>query len=114
MGLRYSVFIDSDHHKGATFGCAYCKTHLSSSTLVISKDYRGKTGDAYLMDKVVNIIQGKKVHRQMITGRYLVSDIMCHQCGHCVGWKYHKSDVKNQKYKEGKYILEVALIAQCK
>lgn len=50
----------------------------------------------------------------MITGKYLVSDICCHQCGNAVGWKYHHSDVKAQKYKEGKYILELATIVRCK
>lgn len=50
----------------------------------------------------------------MITGKYLVSDISCHQCGNLVGWKYHLSEVKNQKYKEGKYILELQTIVKCK
>jgi len=62
----------------------------------------------------VNITQGTKQYRHMITGKYLVSDISCHQCGNLVGWKYHLSEVKNQKYKEGKYILELQTIVKCK
>ncbi len=62
----------------------------------------------------VNIVQGTKQLRDMITGKYLVSDIRCHQCGNLVGWKYHHSEVKNQKYKEGKYILELQTIVRCK
>ncbi len=62
----------------------------------------------------VNIVQGTKQLRDMITGKYLVGDIRCHQCGNLVGWKYHHSEVKNQKYKEGKYILELQTIVRCK
>jgi hypothetical protein len=114
MGLRYSTYIDSEVTQGTTYGCGGCRTHLSTSCLILSKDYRGQTGDAYLMDQVVNIVQGEKEYREMTTGKYLVSDIMCHQCGHRVGWKYHSADAKNQKYKEGRYILEVNTIVNCK
>ncbi|ODQ62158.1 hypothetical protein WICANDRAFT_87366 [Wickerhamomyces anomalus NRRL Y-366-8] len=114
MGLRYSTHIDSDGKTAITYGCCYCRTHLSSSSLIMSKDYRGRTGDAFLMEKVVNIVQGTKQLRDMMTGKYLVSDIRCHQCGNLVGWKYHHSEVKNQKYKEGKYILELQTIVRCK
>lgn len=114
MGLRYSTHIDSKRTSATTYGCSGCRTHLSTSQLVLSKDYRGQTGDAYLMDKVVNVKQGEPDMRTMLTGRYLVSDIMCHQCGHRVGWKYHHTDAKNQKFKEGRYILEVNTIVKCK
>lgn len=52
MGLRYSTYIDSDGTTAVTYGCSCCRTHLSSSSLILSKDYRGRTGDAFLMDKV--------------------------------------------------------------
>lgn len=114
MGIRYSTYIDSELTKATTYGCSECRTHLSTSSLIISKDYRGKTGDAYLMDKVVNVVQGDREFREMTTGRYLVSDTLCHQCGHRVGWKYHHTDTKSQKFKEGRYILEVGTIVKCK
>ncbi|CEP25246.1 MOH1 [Cyberlindnera jadinii] len=114
MGIRYSTYIDSEKTQATTFGCSGCRTHLSTSGLILSKDYRGHTGDAYLMDQVVNVTLGRREFRTMITGRYLVSDIMCHQCGHRVGWKYHQTDEKNQKFKEGRYILEVNTIVKCK
>ncbi|CCH42256.1 hypothetical protein BN7_1800 [Wickerhamomyces ciferrii] len=113
MGFRYSTYIDSDGVTAFTYGCGGCRTHLSSSNLILSRDYRGRTGDAYLMDKVVNIVQGSKQIRQMITGAYLVSDIRCHQCKNLVGWKYHHTDSRDQKYKEGKYILELQTIVKC-
>ena len=48
----------------------------------------------------------------MTTGMHLVSDIFCLGCGKCVGWKYWKASENSQKYKEGKVILERALIVR--
>lgn len=107
------------HHKESTspqfitYGCRRCRTHLSSSTQVMSKDYRGKTGDAYLMTKVVNVIEGSIETRPMITGDYVVCDILCHWCKSLLGWKYLESERKDQRYKEGKYILELQTICRC-
>lgn len=78
----------------------------------MSKDYRGTTGDAYLMNKVVNIVEGDRETRCMITGCYVVCDIVCHMCKNLVGWKYLESERKDQRYKEGKYILELQTICK--
>ncbi|QLQ79016.1 hypothetical protein HG537_0B03630 [Torulaspora globosa] len=104
---------DVSNSKFVTYGCRRCRTHLSSSTQIMSKDYRGKTGDAYLMTKVVNVIEGSVETRPMITGDYLVCDILCHWCKSLLGWKYLESERKDQRYKEGKYILEVQTICRC-
>lgn len=123
MGLGYSVYIENPcvnllgvkrkHQKFTIYGCGRCKTHLSSSGQVMSKDYRGKTGDAFLMRKVVNVSEGPKETRYMITGRYVVCDIYCHTCKKLVGWRYLISERRDQEYKEGKYILELEPITEC-
>ncbi|CCF56357.1 hypothetical protein KAFR_0B00580 [Kazachstania africana CBS 2517] len=99
--------------KFITYGCRHCRTHLSSSVQIISKDYRGRTGDAYLMSSVLNVIEDKVETRSMLTGEYLVCDILCHLCKKLIGWKYLRSDNKDQNYKEGKYILELQEICKC-
>lgn len=96
-----------------TYGCRRCRTHLSSSSHVISKAYRGKTGTAYLLEEVLNVLEGKVETRPMLTGDYVVCDILCHWCKSVVGWKYLKSERKDQRYKEGKFILEVKTICKC-
>ncbi|CAL9734529.1 hypothetical protein MOSE0_F01266 [Monosporozyma servazzii] len=96
-----------------TYGCRYCRTHLSSSFQIISKDYRGKTGDAYLISDVCNVLEDKIETRSMLTGDYLVCDIVCTLCHKTLGWKYLKSERQEQHYKEGKYILEVETICRC-
>ncbi|KAF6147067.1 hypothetical protein GIB67_036786 [Kingdonia uniflora] len=54
----------------------------------------------------VNVTVGKKEERMMMTGMHTVADIFCVCCGSIVGWKYESAQEKNQKYKEGKFILE--------
>ena len=48
----------------------------------------------------------------MTTGMHQVSDIFCLGCSTCVGWRYWKASENSQKYKEGKLILERALIVR--
>lgn len=109
-------FNPSSHKKPkhfVTYGCRCCRTHLSASNQIMSKNYRGKTGDAYLMSKVINITEGKVETRPMITGDYIVCDILCHWCKSLLGWKYLNSSMPDQQYKEGKYILELETICVC-
>jgi len=54
----------------------------------------------------VNVYAGKKEDRMMMTGMHTVVDIYCVKCGSYVGWKYEFAFEKNQKYKEGKSVLE--------
>jgi hypothetical protein len=50
------------------------------------------------------------MERNMTTGRHIVRDITCRQCGDTVGWKYDKAYEPSEKYKEGKFILESELL----
>ncbi|TVU45556.1 hypothetical protein EJB05_05045 [Eragrostis curvula] len=54
----------------------------------------------------VNVTNGVKEDRLMMTGMHTVSDIFCVGCGSIVGWKYVAAHEKTQRYKEGKFILE--------
>lgn len=106
MGLAYNVYLNSDK----IFGCKHCKTHLASHDAIISRNFRGQHGKAYLFNAVVNISQAEAVERNMTTGRHVVRDINCRQCKETVGWKYDKAFEASEKYKEGKYILEAELL----
>ncbi|KAA0045036.1 protein yippee-like [Cucumis melo var. makuwa] len=55
----------------------------------------------------VNVSVGEQEERMMITGLHTVVDIFCVGCGSIIGWKYEVAYDKSQKYKEGKYILEM-------
>lgn len=106
MGLSYNVYLNSNK----IFGCKACKAHLADYNDIVSRDFRGQHGKAFLFNSVVNIIQSEAVERSMTTGRHVVRDIACRQCKETVGWKYDKAYESGQKYKEGKYILEEELL----
>lgn len=105
---RYSSY--NVNGKAITYGCGSCLTHVCSSSLIISDKYNGSTGQALLIYDVVNAQLGAPRVRRMTTGVYTVADLLCSQCGKYLGWKYLKSSDEDQKFKEGRYILEVALI----
>ncbi|EAW23951.1 Yippee zinc-binding protein, putative [Aspergillus udagawae] len=106
MGLAYNVYLTSNK----IFGCKKCKTHLADYNDIISRNFRGQHGKAYLFNTVVNVTHSEAVERNMTTGRHIVRDIFCRQCAELVGWKYDKAYEASEKYKEGKFILEEELL----
>ncbi|MED6122492.1 hypothetical protein PIB30_040404 [Stylosanthes scabra] len=65
-----------------------------------------RRGRAYLFSNVVNITLGPQEERLMMSGLHTVEDIFCCCCGQILGWKYVVAHDKNQRYKEGKSVLE--------
>ncbi|KAJ0980114.1 hypothetical protein J5N97_008369 [Dioscorea zingiberensis] len=89
------------------YKCSRCKAHSASHDAIMSKDFHGSYGPAYLFKSVVNICLGPIEERQLSTGLHIVNDIYCCSCQQLLGWRYEKAYEENQKYKEGKYILEI-------
>ncbi|KAJ8446938.1 hypothetical protein Cgig2_026436 [Carnegiea gigantea] len=55
---------------------------------------------------LVNVSVGPEEDRLMMSGMHTVADIFCCSCGQLLGWKYMVARDKNQKFKEGKVVLE--------
>ncbi|RMX73459.1 hypothetical protein D0869_13582 [Hortaea werneckii] len=108
MGLAYNVYLNAKR----IYGCKTCKTHLADHDEIISRNFRGQHGKAYLFNAVVNTISGEAGERNMTTGRHIVRDVACRQCKEVVGWKYDRAYEPSEKYKEGKFILEQELLCQ--
>lgn len=53
-----------------------------------------------------------KMQRMLITGLHKVADIRCATCDNVLGWKYERAYEESQIYKEGKYVLEKALLCE--
>ncbi|CAN6285361.1 unnamed protein product [Urochloa humidicola] len=104
MGL---LFVERLEGEGV-FRCRRCRVDAASKDAIISRDFYGSTGRAYLFDHVVNICLGPNEDRLLVTGLHTVNDIYCSCCQQILGWRYEKAYDKSQKYKEGKYILERA------
>lgn len=52
------------------------------------------------------------VFKVMLTGRHFVRDVECKKCAAKLGWMYEFACDDTQRYKEGRYILERALISE--
>jgi len=89
------------------YQCRSCQTHFTSYDKIISKGFTGRLGRAILVRDVQNIKIGIPCDRMLVTGIHTVADIKCAGCDTNIGWKYLAAFESSQKYKSGKYILEL-------
>lgn len=102
-----------DHIGGSRlFSCASCDTILTNRSELISTRFTGATGRAFLFNKVVNLNYSEVQDRVMLTGRHMVRDVSCKNCDSKLGWIYEFATEDNQRYKEGRVILERALVTE--
>ncbi|KAL1410935.1 hypothetical protein Q8F55_001878 [Vanrija albida] len=103
------------HHVPAdkpVFSCAKCSEVLALQDELVSKAFMGRSGRAYLMNSTINTRLGKREERKLMTGKHTVADLHCASCGQELGWMYIKAPNGEQRYKEGRYILEDAQIVK--
>lgn len=61
---------------------------------------------------MVNLNYSEVQDRVMLTGRHMVRDVSCKNCDAKLGWVYEFATEENQRYKEGRVILERALVTE--
>ncbi|CAO2631033.1 Protein yippee-like 1 [Lemmus lemmus] len=81
---------------------------LTSKGSFMYMSFQGSQGRAYLFNSVVNVGCGPAEERVLLTGLHAVADIYCENCKTTLGWKYEHAFESSQKYKEGKFIIELA------
>uniref|UniRef100_A0A915IMQ3 Protein yippee-like n=1 Tax=Romanomermis culicivorax TaxID=13658 RepID=A0A915IMQ3_ROMCU len=101
-------------HLGGTrmFLCAHCDTYLTNRSELVSTRFTGATGRAFLFNRVVNLEMSEMQDRMMLTGRHMVRDVSCKKCKTKLGWMYEFATDDTQRYKEGRVILERALVTE--
>eukprot|EP00400_MALV-I_sp_L67-5_P000872 gene872-785_t len=107
MGIFFKKYL---HTEGRYVCCSNCGTHFALCRDLLSTNFRGRTGAAMLFDKVVNVTTGPPEDSVMTTGLHTIRIIYCLDCHENVGWKYEVAFEDDQKYKEGRYILEEGLL----
>lgn len=116
MGLKHTDFFESTSYEAGDtqiIVCCECLSHLCLSNLVLSDKFRGLSGEAYLVDKLINVQpEDKAQETSMITGVYLINKVRCLQCYTTLGWFYKKSFNYSESYKEGKYVIEKKYIRE--
>eukprot|EP01103_Thecamoeba_quadrilineata_P003825 TRINITY_DN13563_c0_g1_i1.p1 TRINITY_DN13563_c0_g1~~TRINITY_DN13563_c0_g1_i1.p1 ORF type:complete len:112 (+),score=4.91 TRINITY_DN13563_c0_g1_i1:56-391(+) len=104
MGILFQTYLS-----GQVYTCRKCNVHLAHcGDNIISKQFQGRQGKAYLFNSCVNTYSGPEEDRFLITGLHTVADIHCISCQEYLGWKYEQAYEESQKYKVGKFIIEKA------
>lgn len=106
VSKTFRQYLPSQCHR--TYSCVHCRAHLANHDELISKSFQGSQGRAYLFNSVVNVGCGPAEERVLLTGLHAVADIFCDCCKTTLGWKYEHAFESSQKYKEGKFIIELA------
>lgn len=65
-----------------------------------------------LFSFIVLLLYSEVQDRVMLTGRHMVRDVSCKNCDTKLGWIYEFATEENQRYKEGRVILERALVTE--
>lgn len=116
MGLKHTEFFENNSYEAGDtqiIVCNECSSHLCLSSLVLLDKFWGSSGEAYLVDKLINIQpDGMDQETKMKTGVYLINKISCQQCFTNLGWLYKKLYSYSESYKEGKFVIEKKFIRQ--
>ncbi|CAD6190691.1 unnamed protein product [Caenorhabditis auriculariae] len=96
----------------AVYSCEKCGNYLSNGSEVLSTNFTGVTGQAYLFRRVANLRLGEIDVREMITGKHHVRDAFCVCCEAKLGWMYEFAWNDSERYKEGAITLERKLISK--
>ncbi|MGH0179871.1 UNVERIFIED_CONTAM: hypothetical protein FKN15_013986 [Acipenser sinensis] len=111
-----------------TYSCIHCRAHLANHDELISKvvKFLGNPHIQFVLKVLgqvkcngclkherdtaarVNVGCGPAEERVLLTGLHAVADIYCENCKTTLGWKYEHAFESSQKYKEGKFIIELA------
>lgn len=114
MGLKCTNYFENSKYESPNIQiitCKGCSSHLCLSNLILSDNFNGASGPAYLVDNLINIeFNLNSEETQMKTGLYKINKIKCHQCKNPLGWFYKKSYSYSENYKEGKFVIEKSFI----
>ncbi|KAF1655279.1 Protein yippee-like 1, partial [Eudyptes chrysocome] len=91
-----------------TYSCIHCRAHLANHDELISKASVNVEQFLFFFFFRVNVGCGPAEERVLLTGLHAVADIYCENCKTTLGWKYEHAFESSQKYKEGKFIIELA------
>ncbi|XP_051149294.1 protein yippee-like At4g27745 [Andrographis paniculata] len=89
-----------------SYSCYRCRTHVALHDHLISTDFQGPKGCAFLFSSAFNVRLGKREYPQMMTGLFMVADVHCDDCHNVSGWRYLIAVEDSHKYKEGKFVIE--------
>ncbi|PCH44616.1 hypothetical protein WOLCODRAFT_53856, partial [Wolfiporia cocos MD-104 SS10] len=72
--------------------------------------FRGYKGKAALYTQVSNVALGPSSILLMDTGAHTIREFSCMQCASYLGWMIVRAHEAPERWKEGHYLLELALL----
>ncbi|KAF4665177.1 hypothetical protein FOZ61_000136 [Perkinsus olseni] len=101
-----------------TFYCGVCKSPVLVNCAIMSDNYHGGRGPAFLVDWVLRRVVVEETlayTTTFTTGRYVVCDVKCGTCKFLLGKKYLASMDPANSFKAGKFLIEQAAlyVPQC-
>ena len=107
MPIRFVQYPNND----ICYRCKNCYIPLLEESAVLARDYVCD-GQAYLVEKVLNVEKALLLQRNMISGRYRVWDIYCKSCRTIVGWTYHSAEDEKNNYKIGRSVISLCRLVK--
>uniref|UniRef100_A0A914QIU2 Yippee domain-containing protein n=1 Tax=Panagrolaimus davidi TaxID=227884 RepID=A0A914QIU2_9BILA len=108
-----STELSSDNDKKLkNYHCEKCQSYLTTEQQIASSLFNGALGSAILYSKIENVKHGETYETNLMTGKHFVKDVYCKKCNRKLGWFYESAAEEEQKYKEGKTVLEKVLLQE--
>ncbi|KAL7421397.1 hypothetical protein Q5752_004282 [Cryptotrichosporon argae] len=92
--------------------CVGCAVPVALQDECVSKSFTGRSGRCFLFNTTVNTDIGEPEERKLLTGEHTVADLRCAVCAATLGWYYVRAPTAEQRYKEGRYVLECQYVAK--
>merc|ERR1712232_570744 len=105
------IEVPEDH--SIVFHCRKCSSPILQFCDIVSNNYRGALGPAFLVDRLFNVsVDGVAYSASFVTGGYTVSDVACAVCRVFLGKKYLEARDLVNGFKVGKFLLEQTMVFQ--
>ena len=92
------------------YGCGFCGAHLCTGDDIVSENFRGRHGKAFLVSRCENSYYGHQEEKRLMTGLHRVRDVFCANCDQYVGWGYDFAVDEREMYKMQRFVLVQKLI----
>ena len=87
MGKDYREYLNNTK----VYACKTCKSHVTSYDKLMSKNFSGKYGRAFLFHSSINVHYGEREEKMLLTGRHITRDMFCNFCTALLGWRYDRA-----------------------
>jgi len=93
------------------YHCCNCRSPILCSRDIVSSNYHGGSGPAFLANRVYNVAMERAAYvATFMTGGYTVRDVCCAGCRITLGKKYCEARDPANRFKIGKFLLEQTLV----